>query len=573
MHMIYQRIDATDTHLHTALGDMQHMVEIAPERCAQLLCEMDVMRNEVLTTLAHLPDTILNHLREADVAANASIEEFQGDEPVAEESPGLGTRTRDMFSAWASALHRRSGEPAGGDDTQSEVRARAGPEDTTLDMPEPSPTETDLERRVDFIEQHLQFNPARAAGRGMNDAVPEGVPASGSTSGEPMQQGLASELDLARELDVIQRGIMSVADRQFTLQHGNERILELMENQEQVEERRRTLDQTAVLPGLLETTDGLIRQIGDLRATTTVLGDRVVDCHNDVRNLLQGSMHDSDLLSAIKTHFETRGESKILTDEFLKRAGAAFDKVEDVQAVQQGTLEHQEVIVKKLDEFQRKQDESIDFLIRKQEYSWLVMNDKYEKSHEVQLAILERCGCRCRGIGQESTSEAWARSGLRDDVSNENPFDDPPLVRRGRDRQARNVVSDGNGCCATCGHNVLGDDASIGNSAEVAALQQELEHCREQQLMLAEEVKEADHTVGKLMVTVMDKDKDIDTLRTTMDEMRQEFERHQLAKDHETYNLKTKLDKKKQELKDMKQNMEWWLLGNDLVLLLSLPFS
>lgn len=559
IHMIYSRIDSTDARVHAALNDIQSLAEIAPERCTQLAYEMDAMRHEVLTTLASLPDTIVNQLLEAShLANNASADRAMPDDddhhPVAGPSSGLGSRTRDLLGTWAAKLSTRSTSAI--DANAQSGTARAVPESTTEEAPESSPTGTDLERRVEFIEQHLDYNPARAAaargGAGV-EAIPDGAAsASESIAGEhTSHEGLAPEVDIVQELDVIQRGLMDVTDRQIAILHGTERIVELIEDQERgrgEERARAVVDHETALPALLDTTDNLTREVGDLKTVAAGLGDRIVDCHNDVRNLLQGSMHDSDLLSAIKAHFEGRNDTRVLTDELLRKAGDAMDMAEDIKALREGALAHQDALQTRLNEFQIRQDQGIAALMQKQDYSWLALNDKQERYHEAQMLALERCCSRCSAAQHTPpppTKEYLARSDPNDDGVLENPFGDIPEDRRIREQQAlaaRNLGDDG--LCPSCGQHASSNsttDSSAEAAAEVVALHKELEDCRAQHLMLAEEMKEADHTVGKLMVSVMDKDQEINSLKAAMDDMTQDFERQQLARDQEAYNLNAKL--------------------------------
>ncbi|KAF9115811.1 hypothetical protein BGX27_006242 [Mortierella sp. AM989] len=129
----------------------------------------------------------------------------------------------------------------------------------------------------------------------------------------------------------------------------------------------------------------VMKEITDAKAFTAGLENKLIACHNDVKNVLQGSMQDSSVIGAIKGHLDTMiSDTGCATNVFLKAQVAEVIKisthvhalVEDVKKISNKALTHQEEIAKKVDELQKKHDESMEGLGKRHDDGWQVWNEK-----------------------------------------------------------------------------------------------------------------------------------------------------------------------------------------------------
>ncbi|KAF9347313.1 hypothetical protein BGX26_001196 [Mortierella sp. AD094] len=129
----------------------------------------------------------------------------------------------------------------------------------------------------------------------------------------------------------------------------------------------------------------VMKEVAEVKAFTAGLDNKLTSCHNDVKNVLEGSMQDSSVIGTIKCYIDTMmSDEGCASDVFLKAQVAEVIKtaidvyimVEDVKKISNRTLTHQEALAKKVDELHNKQDEGIEALRKKHDDGWNAWNEK-----------------------------------------------------------------------------------------------------------------------------------------------------------------------------------------------------
>ncbi|KAF9379564.1 hypothetical protein BGX21_002599 [Mortierella sp. AD011] len=212
----------------------------------------------------------------------------------------------------------------------------------------------------------------------------------------------------------------------------------------------------------------VMKEVAEVKAFTEGLDSKLMACHDDVKNVLEGSMQDSSVIGTIKRYIDTMISDKgCASDVFLKAQVAEVFKtatdvhvmVEDIKKISNITIVHQEALTKKVEELHSKQGEGIEALLKKHDEGWNAWNEKnaadvastvewhdqhdrsmrgldarrnmnheelqswhnvhndtlesWHKAHDERLSELEKRHCLCRSpyFGPEPNQEAVAEAG------------------------------------------------------------------------------------------------------------------------------------------------------------------
>ncbi|KAI8595760.1 hypothetical protein EDD21DRAFT_423781 [Dissophora ornata] len=253
------------------------------------------------------------------------------------------------------------------------------------------------------------------------------------------------------------------------------------------QERSTAFERIAMIPNLMESLEGLnthqsdqvgavMREVLEIRANTEVLKSTVVACHQDVRNVLEGSKQDSSVIGAVRDRVETfssqqgaaSGDVSLTAQvtEVLKTATEIGTVVGDVRTIGEQSRTQQDALERKMDELFRQQQESFELCGKKHDESWQAWFDKHtaevdniEKWHEKhdadmrdldqwrhfhrgeledwhrrhseQLSGIQECRCRCCAPGRGSKAEVEEGSRAPSAVGSTNTCDgtNPPKQR------------------------------------------------------------------------------------------------------------------------------------------------
>ncbi|KAF9998160.1 hypothetical protein BGZ79_008162 [Entomortierella chlamydospora] len=129
----------------------------------------------------------------------------------------------------------------------------------------------------------------------------------------------------------------------------------------------------------------VMKEVAEVKIFTEGLDSKLVACHNDVKNVLEGSMQDSSVIGTIKRYIDTMMSDKgCASDVFLKAQIAEVFKtatdvhvmVEDIKRISNITLTRQEALAKKMEELHSKQGEGVEALLKKHDEGWNAWNEK-----------------------------------------------------------------------------------------------------------------------------------------------------------------------------------------------------
>ncbi|KAF9201235.1 hypothetical protein BGZ49_008539 [Haplosporangium sp. Z 27] len=218
-------------------------------------------------------------------------------------------------------------------------------------------------------------------------------------------------------LSQIQRVITTVESLEAESPNVIEKPVESTSGQGATRTKDMNSDQLNVLGGLM-------KEITDIKVFTSGLESKLVSCHNDVKNVLQGSMQDSSVIGAIKGCIDTiisgRGCAsdvflKAQVAEVIRTATDVYVMVEDVKKISNKALSHQEVLSRKLDRLQKKHDEGVEASHKKYDDGWGVWNERttqvvanieeWHDKHDKDLRDLDEW----RNIHREEV-QSWHRS-------------------------------------------------------------------------------------------------------------------------------------------------------------------
>ncbi|KAF8985302.1 hypothetical protein BGZ46_005046 [Entomortierella lignicola] len=218
-------------------------------------------------------------------------------------------------------------------------------------------------------------------------------------------------------LSQIQRVITAVESLEAESPNVIEKPVESTSRQGTARAKDMNSDQLNVLGGLM-------KEITDVKVFTSGLENKLVSCHNDVKNVLQGSMQDSSVIGAIKGCIDTIiSDRGCASDVFLKgqvaevirTATDVYVMVEDVKKISNKALSHQEVLSRKLDGLQKKHDEGVEASHKKYDDGWGIWNERttqvvanieeWHDKHDKDLRDLDEW----RNIHREEV-QSWHRS-------------------------------------------------------------------------------------------------------------------------------------------------------------------
>ena len=189
------------------------------------------------------------------------------------------------------------------------------------------------------------------------------------------------------------------------------------------DERSEALTQIALVPqlfGSVETMGFMVgSKVDDVGAKVDALGAQLalgssttgqvlLTIQQQVGEISTGALNDSAALGSINQHLAViTGVTGTSSDQCLKEQVAeairtatdVYEIVDDVKKISERTLENQESLTKKLEEWQRRQDEGFENLGKKHEDSWNTWNalhgqnmtglDNWHARHEEHMLALE----------------------------------------------------------------------------------------------------------------------------------------------------------------------------------------